>query len=157
MAKYLWIPLVGTAAAIIAILIFRQEREAPASGDLGGLPPAPTEAFPEPDVPEELLAPPRTDPEPAPPPKPREWSFFLNADGSLSGAGSDEKYGSVQAVLERLATDAAARPRILLGQGEGVSEQQLEEAAAAFRASCDVRIIRRGQDEKPPERETDQK
>lgn len=147
MTKYLWIPVVGTIAALVAVLIFSRERGTPQADAVEGLS-LPSNAPAPLDWPEVDATPPA--PIPDPEPKPTEWSFVVHSDGSLRGATSEERYESIAEVSNLLKAEAAARPKVILGQGEGVSEQKLEEAAAVLRTHCDIRIIRRGNQQTPP-------
>lgn len=132
MSRMILIPIVGTIAALIAILVFHPEREQEPTAPLR-VPPAVR-----PDA-----------PEPAPLPVPSapqttEWSFHVEADGTLTETESGQRYGSPADVLEQIAPEGGPSPRVVLGPAEGVTEVQLETAAAALRERCVVRIFRRG-------------
>ena len=134
MSRMILIPIVGTIAALIAILVFHPERDEEPVAPLR-VPPAVR-----PDAPE---------PAPAPLPGPSapattEWSFNVEADGALTETGSGQRYGSPAEVLEQIAPEGGPSPRVVLGPAEGVTEVQLETAAAALRERCVVRIFRRG-------------
>lgn len=133
MSRMILIPIVGTVAALIAIAVFHPERERQrTSAPVPQVPQfEPTEPTPEPRLPE-------------PPRRPTEWSFNVEADGALTETGSGQRYGSPADVLAQIAPEGAPSPKVVLGPAEGVTDEQLEQAAAALRERCDVRVFRRG-------------
>jgi hypothetical protein len=112
--KYLWIPVVGTVAAIVAIVLTHGPREGEdVAGTLRGL----VDRLP-----------------PAPP----EHSLVLAADGTLSGEG--RTFASAAEVVAELAAETGPRPVITLRKAsDEVSDEALAAAAAALEGSFDVR------------------
>jgi hypothetical protein len=112
--KYLWIPVLGTVAAIVAVALAhgpREEEDAASTlrGLVDRLPPAP---------PEHILV--------------------LAADGTLSGEG--RTFASAAEVVAELAAEAGPRPVITLRKAsDEVTDEALEAAAAALEGSFDVR------------------
>ena len=132
MNKLILVPVIGTVAALVAILVFHPERER-------------KRPAPQPIPPIEAPAPtPRPTPGPRPPAETPEWFFNVEADGALTGADSGERFASIAEVLKEIAPDGAPRPKVVLGPADGVTDEQLEQAAAALSERCDVRIFRRG-------------
>ena len=132
MNKLILVPVLGTVAALVAILVFHPERERETPGPVRK--PPPIERFEEPEP----------EPEPRPLPRTPEWFFDLEADGALTGKDSGERFASVAEALNTIAPEGAPRPKVVLGPGEGVTDEQLEQAVAALSERCDVRIFRRG-------------
>lgn len=113
MTKYLWIPVAGTVAALVAIAVFRRPRE----GD---------------DVAETLRSLVER-PLPAP-----EHELVLAADGTLSEG--DRTFASVEDVVAELASDEGQRPRITLRKAsDEVTDEALATAKAALDGRFDVR------------------
>ena len=132
MNKLILVPVIGTVAALIAIFVFHREREKKAPPQV----PPPIRI----DEPAPQPRPPRP-----PPPRPEttEWYFNLEADGALTGADSGERFATVAEALGVIAPEGTPRPKVVLGPGDGVTDEQLEQAVAALSERCDVRVFRR--------------
>ncbi len=139
--RTLWIPVAGTIAALVAILLARGER-GPAN-----LAPPPFSMTDDADA-----APEPPDLPPLPKgPETQEWRLILQPDGSFLTASGDESFADVEKLLERLAPTEAYRPRILLTNAAAeVTAEALDAAAEALAARCDLtkRYYRAPDDEK---------
>jgi hypothetical protein len=128
--KLILVPTIGTVAALIAIFVFHPEREQDKPQPARVPPPVEFEE-------------PAPQPRPQPLPEPSEWFFNLEADGALTGADSGDRFASVAEALGAIAPEGAPRPKVVLGPGEGVTDEQLQQAVAALSERCDVRVFRR--------------
>lgn len=127
--RTLWIPVAGTIAALVAILLARGERgpgmDAPST-------------FPAPEDPEGAPEPPDVPPPPKSPEQ-KEWRLILQPDGSFLTASGDESFASVADLLERLAPTESYRPKVLLTNAAAeVTPEALDAAAEALAARCDL-------------------
>ncbi len=127
--RTLWIPVAGTVAALVAILL--------AHGERGPSEPPPP-SFPDSG---DFDLPPDTPPLPPTPkaPEAREWQLILQPDGSFLTAAGDESFANAEEILKRLAPTESYRPKILLTNASGeVAAEALDAAAAALAARCDL-------------------
>lgn len=153
MTRLLAIPVAGTVAALLAILAFHGEREAPKGAGPALREPPPFE-FPTPDdlpddaddetvkdEPEdEAGAPPLP-----PPPKPRTYRLQLRADGALVDMDSGESFKDAAEVLETLAADARVRHTVMVGNATPeVAEEAVDAVVKALSKRCEVRKVYRG-------------
>ena len=138
MIRLLWIPVTGTVAALIAILLAHGPRER----DSGPTLPEDDPAFPELPVPgaglPDDLNPADEEPPLPPPPEPIEFALRLESDGSFV-AESGETFADADAVAEQLATDARVRNRVILTNGDKVAEEALDQALTALSGKFEVR------------------
>jgi hypothetical protein len=134
--RLLWIPVAGTVAAVVAIVLAHEPR-----GDEGARPmdPLPFEFPPEPMEPPE---------EPEPPPPPSELHLRLEADGSLVDTETSERFASLAELREAL---GEVRPMLWIGNGEGVAEAQVDEALAQLSDRFQVRKVYRAPETPPGE------
>lgn len=134
MTRYLWIPVLGTIAALIAILVFHQSR-GETEAETAEAPPAPLPGT-VPD--EEPEAEPEAEPLPEPEREPQEYTLLLRADGRL--LWGETIFASVAEALETLAPEDDPRPRVVVGNAtDDVTEEQLDEVVKQLRDRCDVR------------------
>lgn len=134
MIRLLMIPVAGTIAALVAIVLAHEPR-----GD--ALPPQPP-PFDFPDVPEP--APPRED-RPAPS-EPQEFQLELGADGTFLDVEHGDGFASVEELSAQL---GEVRHVLVLSNGEGVTEAALDAALAQLRDRFQVRKVYRAP-EAPP-------
>jgi len=113
MPRDLWIPLAGTLAAIVAILVTRGGE--PARSSLDG-------------------------PSWHGDPGPIELRLRLEKDGSLHDLDGESRYVDVDQLLATLPENDTPRTAVALEAAAGVETQRLQSVAAALRARCDVRI-----------------
>lgn len=114
MTKYLWIPVAGTVAALIAIALAHGPREG--EGAAPALPRL-----------EELL-----------PPEAPEHALALAADGSFTEG--EHTFASAEEVIAELATEEGPRPTIILRKAsDEVTDEALEAAEEALAGRFDVR------------------
>ena len=151
MIKLLAIPVAGTIAALVAILLAHPEREGASPRREFEPPP-----FHLPEEEPELPVPPEDEEEAAPPvrpppaPEPREFHLQLEADGALLDLESREVYADAEA----LAQDLGDAPHTLvIVNGEGVGEEALDQALARLRDRFLVRKVYRAREAQPEEEE----
>lgn len=136
MIRFLWIPVSGTIAALIAILITHPPRE----GEPAAQPPFtdPREAL------EDVFPPPRDDEEEPvvtpPPAEPEEtvYTIRMRKDGKFEDTNSSEVFDDVAKLLEDLAA-GGDRPTIQLLNEAGVAKDAFDAAAEKLRKQCKVR------------------
>jgi hypothetical protein len=143
MRRLLVIPVAGTIAALVVVLLAHEPREE----EPGPLPPEPPPVLPqdppdEPDVPdegrpEEQPAPKKKPPEPPPPPV-AEYTLRLEKDGSLVDVDRGNAFADSAAVIAQLG-HKDTRHRILLTNGEGVEEAALDKLLEGLSARFHVR------------------
>ena len=130
MTKYLWIPVAGTVAALVAIFLAHSPRE----GDEAALP-VRTRSFEEP--------PPPSVPGP-------EYTLQLRKDGLF--VDGEKAYASAEEVIEALAPEGGPRPTIILeNASEDVPEEALDAAIKKLSGRCDVEKRYGDPGEEPPE------
>lgn len=145
MIRLLAIPVAGTVAALIVVLLAhapRQEQPEPF--------PEPPAALPE-DVPE-APTPDHTKPEEKPPaekpaPPRAEYDLRVEKDGSLVDLATGTTYANGAEVITALAHEKT-RHRIILSNGEGVEEAALDRLHEILSAKFDVRKVYRAAEEK---------
>jgi hypothetical protein len=152
------IPVAGTIAALIVVLLAHEPREAKPATDFPIRPPAleddasdapVPDASPTPEGataddasgPEEKSAPKPTPPEPPPPP-PSQYNLRLEKDGSLVDLDSSRSFADGAAVAAELA-DEKVRHRIFLSNGEGVEEAALDKLLEELSAKFEMRKVYR--------------
>jgi len=163
MIRLLWIPVAGTVAAFIVILLAHEPREedpapvfpepppalpddasdAPAS-DLSGRSPGGANAD---DATKPAKKPKPKAPPPELPPPPEEHFLRLEKDGSLVDLDSSRTFADGAAVIAELVREKV-RDRIILSNGEGVEEAELEQILESLRAKFEVRKVYRAPEEK---------
>ena len=84
-------------------------------------------------------------PKPAPPPV--EHFLQLEKDGSLVDLDSSRTFADGAAVIAELVREKV-RDRIILSNGEGVEEAELEQILESLRAKFEVRKVYRAPEEK---------
>lgn len=158
MIRLLWIPLAGTVAAFIVILLAHEPREEEPAPVFPEPPPAQPDDAPEVPVPDssdrspqgakaddasepEEKPAPKPPPEPPPPP-PVEYFLRLEKDGSLVDLDSMRTFAAGAAVIAELADDRT-RHRIILSNGEGVEEAALDKLFDDLRTKFEVRKVYR--------------
>ncbi|MHC4548889.1 MAG: hypothetical protein ACYTEZ_08930 [Planctomycetota bacterium] len=139
MIRLLWIPVAGTVAALIVILLAHEPR-----GEEPG--PAPVEAPPPVTEPPDETEPPEPDeaeppPPPPPPPEAVEYQLRLEKDGRLVDIESGRTYADLADVLGQLVADERVRNRIFLSNGAEVTEEALDRAVETLRDSFEVRKV----------------
>jgi len=128
--RILLIPIGGTIAAVLAIVVTRQLNA----------------AHPPPSLPPPLIGghsptPPELPPVPEPPVRPTH-TLFVEEGGGLRHKESGETFRTVEEALERLAPKSSAKPEVLLVPGsKAVTPERLEELAKKLRERCDVEIL----------------
>lgn len=147
MIKLLWIPVAGTIAAIVAILLAREPR-----GDETPPPPEPPpfelpEELEPGDAPEEPMTE-EPEPEPPAPETPAEMHIRLGPDGSLLAMDTGERFASVDELKEAL---GEARPMLFVGNADGVAEDALDNVLAQLRDRFQVRKVYRAPEPPPGE------
>lgn len=118
--KTLWIPVAGTVAAALAVVVARATEEARRG------PPRP----------------PLFEREPSPPPAPSPGhTLVVERNGALFHRESAETFRTVEELLARLAPAGAPRPRVRVEAGPGAVPERVEEIAEALRERCDVETL----------------
>lgn len=155
MIRFLWIPIVGTIAALIAIELSNdKDPDAPEPPRRRAVPRDPALDRPEPPRPDETddadddagVRRPAIDRGPG-----QEYFVVLTADGDFVDTVTEKRYADAKALLDALAPADAARPRIILRNATPVvSEGAVDEAAETLRERADVRTAYRGEDDEPP-------
>ncbi len=139
MIRLLMIPVGGTIAALVAIVLAHEPR--------GDVPPRP----PPFEFPTQPLEPPEPHEPPAeaPTPEPREYQVELAADGTfLVLTGEEAAFASIEELQEQLGT---ARHTLVLSNGEGVTEAALDAVLAQLRDRYQVRKVYRAPEAPPAE------
>ncbi len=137
MIRRLMIPVAGTIAALVVIVLAHEPRGKP-------LPPEPPPFdFPEPP---EHSAPPAED-EPAPS-EPQEFQLELGADGTFLVLDVENKYtfASIEDLSKQIGD---VRHTLVISNGDGVPEAALDAALAQLRDRFQVRKVYRAP-EAPP-------
>ncbi len=154
MRRLLLIPVAGTIAALVVVLLAHEPREEEPDTDFPMPPPAlPDDAPDEDDVPDSSdrspdgakaddaadkpEAKPEAKPEPPPPPQ-AEYYLRLEKDGSLVDLDSSRPFPDSAAVIAALGHDKT-RHRIILSNGEGVEEAALDKLLEGLSAKFEVR------------------
>jgi hypothetical protein len=143
MNRLVLIPVGGTIAALVAILLARTPRE-DSPYPLNPPRATRTKPMPEPELPDLPDFPPETESAPSrpPPPPSREtpsFHFRLHADGALTDFESGKRHTSVEDLLEEIAPNDGPRPRVMVTNADDVAETALDAALARLRSRCDVR------------------
>jgi hypothetical protein len=142
MIRLLWIPLAGTIAAFIVVLLAHEPREEEPGPAFPELPPELPDVVPEVPVPD-----PATKPEEKPPPKPlpppAEHHLRLEKDGSLVDLRRSHTFADGAAVIAELVKDERVRDRIFLTNGADVEEAALDEILEKLAAKFEVRKVYR--------------
>ncbi len=141
MIRLALIPIGGTIAALVAILLAHQPRgEAPE-------PPLspPTRAPESSPPPEEGDEPPHED---APPAEPMEFQLELGADGTFLELEHGDSFASLEELTKQLGD---VRHTLVLSNGEGVTEEALDAALAKLRDRFQVRKVYRAPEAPPAE------
>ncbi len=134
MNRTILIPISGTVAVILAIVITRATLPSRAHAR-EGFRDEPTHLFDEPDPAEDLPNPFR-DVE-------REVleTVFVEEDGTFLREVPRERYKTAAELLEALAPEGGPRPTVvLINSSEKVTKESLDAAAEKLRERCDVRI-----------------
>ena len=138
MNRTVWIPVAGTIAAVLAVLLTRATLPA----RLDASPAAPEEP---PWVDEE------TDPAPDLPnpfrdvDEQRIVSVFLEEDGTFLRDEPRTSFATAEELLEALAPEGAPRPTVvLITRSDKVPKEAVEAAREKLGARCDVRVYERG-------------
>jgi hypothetical protein len=145
MTRLLAIPVAGTIAAIIVVLLAHEPREEEPGTVFPEPPPALPDDVPDAPVPdegekaEEKPAPKRT----PPPPRPAEHFLRLEKDGSLVDLGNSRTFAHTAAVIAELAKDERVRNRIILSNGAGVEDAALDKIVESLSAKFVVRKVYR--------------
>jgi hypothetical protein len=146
MIRLLWIPMTGTVAALIVILLTHHPRGEEPAPDFPEPPPAlpsdaPEEPVPDSSRPEREQA---REPEPAP----AEHFLRLEKDGSLVDRDSGRTFADGAAVIAELAKGERVRDRIILSNGDGVEEAALDKLVESLSAKFEeVRKVYRAPEE----------
>ena len=133
MTRLIAIPVTGTVAALIVILLAHEPR-----GD-SEPEPAPPLLDTLPDI-SSLAADQPPPPPPPPAPEPREYQLQVNRDGGLRDLESGKTYPDIKSVIDELGD---ARHTIVVTNEEGVAEAALDTAMAALRDRFEMRKIYR--------------
>jgi hypothetical protein len=142
MIRLLWIPVTGTVAALIVILLTHAPREEEPAPDFPEPPPALPEDAPEDAVPDDAAEPEEQPTPKPPPPPPTQYFLKLQKDGSLVDQDSARSFADGAAVIAELAHEET-RHRILLSNGEGVDEAALDRLVESLSARFQVRKVYR--------------
>lgn len=146
MIKLLAIPVAGTVAALIALLIAHPERdfhdkdvdEGPdvtdARSDRPDIP-----DFPDMPVPSDAEGDENKPPPPPPPPDPMEYQLRLDGGGKFVDLETGQEFDDIAGVLKQLATDPRVRNRVILSNGAGTDEAALDKVLEKLRTTFDVR------------------
>jgi hypothetical protein len=141
MIRRLMIPVAGTIAALVAIVLAHEPRGAPSAPEI---PP-----FDFPDVPEHAGPDEEGEEEPPlPPPEPQEFQLELGADGALLDLERGDSFASLEELGEQLGD---TRHTLVLSNGEGVTEAALDAALAQLRDRFQVRKVYRVPETPPAE------
>lgn len=152
MRRLLLIPVAGTIAALVVVLLAHEPREEEPGPVFPDPPPAlPDDESDADDAPEgdalpddaadEPEAKPQPPPEPPPPPQ-AEYYLRLEKDGSLVDLDSARSFADSAAVIAGLGHDDT-RHRIILSNGEGVKEAALDQLLEGLSAKFEVRKVYR--------------
>ena len=141
MIKLLAIPVAGTIAAVIALMIAHPERDFHDKDVDEG--PDVTEARPDrpdfPDIDTPFLPDEDKPASKPPPPDPVEFQLRLDGGGKLVDLETGREFDDIAGVLKELVTDPRVRNRVILSNGAGTDEATLDKALEKLRASFDVR------------------
>jgi hypothetical protein len=156
MIRILWIPVIGTIAAVIAVAIAHQPRDdTPTSPPVPRTPqeefrPSEPEAGPEmpPDVPDEP-----EEGEPAPEmPERGQYLLRLRVDGSFVDDEDGTVYADAAAVLAKLAPPGAPRVTVIvMNDSEKVPETALDAVREQLQTRVDFRKDYRAPEKEPQE------
>jgi hypothetical protein len=151
MRRLLLIPVAGTIAALVVVLLAHEPREE----EPGPIFPEPPPALPADtsyahdsaggdDLPDDAAEPaeqpeakPKPPPEPPPPPV-SEYYLRLEKDGSLVDLDSSRSFADSAAAIAAL-SHKRTRHRIILSNGEGVAEAALDKLLEGLGAKFEVR------------------
>jgi len=140
MIRRLMIPVAGTIAALVAILLAHEPR---------GTAPAPQiPPFDFPDAPEHSGPADEEEAPRPPPPEPQEFQLELGADGALLDLESGDSFASPDELGEQLGD---VRHTIVISNGEGVTEAALDAVLAQLRDRFQVRKVYRAPEAPPGE------
>jgi len=144
MIRLLWIPLAGTVAAFIVVMLAHEPREEEPGPAFPELPPTLPDIAPEAPVPDTATEPAKTPkkPPPKPPPPPAEHRLRLEKDGSLVDLDRPRTFADGAAVIAELVRDDV-RDRIFLSNGADVEEAALNEIIEKLAAKFEVRKVYR--------------
>lgn len=146
MIRLLWIPVAGTVAALIVVLLTHEPREeepGPAFPELPpALPPALPDIAPEVPVPDDATKPEKK-PAPKPLPPAEVHHLRLEKDGSLVDLESSRTFADGAAVIAALVKDERVRDRIFLANGADVKETALDKILETLSAKFEVRKVYR--------------
>jgi hypothetical protein len=150
MRRLLVIPVAGTIAALVVVLLAHEPREEE-PGPVFPEPPPPV--LPDDEIeapvpakaddaaePEEKPAPKK--PPPPPPPPVSEYYLRLEKDGRLVDLDGSRSFADGAAVIDGLSHDKT-RHRIILSNGEGVEEAALDNLLEGLSAKFEVRKVYR--------------
>jgi len=150
MTRLLLIPVTGTAAALLVILLAHRVRETSRENERPAIdwPQTPEHQVPA-DEPETEPEPePESEPTQPPAPEPREYQIELEKSGTFVDLESGTKYASAKELGEQLGT---ARHTLFIANGDGVTEATLDEALANLRDRFQVRKVYRAPEAPPGE------
>lgn len=158
MKRLLLIPVAGTIAALVVVLLAHEPREQDPETDFPLPPPAvddsgPAEAHGDAAEPEEQPEAKtektaekgkkkKKEKREAPPPPQAEYYLRLEKDGSLVDLDSARSFADSAAVIAGL-SDKVTRHRIILSNGEGVEEAALDDLLEGLSARFEVRKVYR--------------
>ncbi|MGH7163685.1 MAG: hypothetical protein ACREID_09385 [Planctomycetota bacterium] len=134
MSRAIWIPVGGTLAAALAVVVAGKTEAWRDPGPPPLPPPARSET-------------PETKPR-AERPRPEEratYTVTLREDGALEVAGRDGTFATAEELLSALAPEGGARPVVIVGNASPqVTEEALDAVIEKLRARCDVHRVHRG-------------
>ena len=151
MRRLLVIPVAGTIAALVVVMLAHEAREEEPGPVFPELPPVLPEDVPEAPVPDDAASPeeepeakpkPPPEPPPKPPPPVSEYYLRLEKDGKLVDLDGARSFADTDAVIEGL-SHKDTRHRIILSNGEGVEEAALDEILEKLAAKFEVRKVYR--------------
>jgi hypothetical protein len=141
MIRRLMIPVAGTIAALVAIVLAHEPRGAPSAPEF---PP-----FDFPDPPEHAGPVEEEEPPPAePPPDPQEFQLELGSDGALLDLERGDSFASPDEIGEQL---GEVRHTLVISNGEGVTEAALDAVVAQLRDRFQVSKVYRAPETPPAE------
>ena len=147
MRRLLVIPVAGTIAALVVVMLAHEAREEEPGPVFPELPPVLPEDVPEAPGPDDAASPeekPEAKPKPPPEPLPplSEYYLRLEKDGKLVDLDGARSFADTDAVIEGLSHDEV-RHRIILSNGEGGDEAALDSLLEGLSAKFEVRKVYR--------------